>query len=159
MAGKTRPVLLKQIIDKLDEMEQFDNPQLSKTKRNCIRELVNEKFNEKNELVEKNKEIERLNNMLHDSFQGHLLNELQRKDKEIARLIKLIPHICVSCEHYMGCDDAGIPFCNQNDHNCSAHSNTIYKSMKGDKWVIRETLYKEDNQEDSEWITYRYYNK
>lgn len=93
MAGKTRPVLLKQILDKLDEIEYMDNPQLSKTKRDCIRELVNEKLNEKNVVVEKDKEIERLNNMLHDSFQGHLLNELQKRDEEIKSLKKQVERL------------------------------------------------------------------
>lgn len=147
MAGRTRPVLLKQILDKLDEIEQLDNPQLSKIKRDCIRELVNEKLSEKayqsmeierlketvnnlislfpictgcdgkingvrtelcndnfcsikcveqainygnkikDELAEKDKEIEKLNDMLHDSFQGHLLNKLNKAEK-ILELIK-----------------------------------------------------------------------
>lgn len=37
-------------------------------------------------LAEKDKEIERLNKMLADSFQGHLLGELQRKDDALSRV-------------------------------------------------------------------------
>ena len=40
----------------------------------------------KAENEEKDKEIERLNEMLADSFQGHLLEELRRKDEALSRV-------------------------------------------------------------------------
>lgn len=51
-------------------------------------------------------EVERLNDMLHDSFQGHLLDELKQKEDEIATLKKSLADLQRQFDMYGG--DEGV---------------------------------------------------
>ena len=71
------------------------------------------------ETAEKTREIERLNGMLADSFQGHLLGELQRRDEALSRAeaqrdaaVRTLDLICNHCGFVTDskeCADCGCP--------------------------------------------------
>ena len=44
MSGKLRPSLLNQVLEELNIMERQAHPAFGKTKRDCIRELINQEL-------------------------------------------------------------------------------------------------------------------